>query len=65
MKENKYFVLHNRGYGLNAYECESKSVASQKIKKLIEDGEPASSIILTQQVPLKTHIRCVTVEIDD
>lgn len=31
----------------------------------IEDGEPASSIILTQQVPLKTHIRCVTVEIDD
>ncbi|MBJ8055267.1 hypothetical protein JDS87_25815 [Bacillus cereus] len=65
MKATKYFVLHNRGYGLNAYECESKTAATQKIKRLIEDGEPVSSIILTQQVPLKTHIRCVTVEIDD
>ncbi|AGE75840.1 hypothetical protein P9W99_18470 [Bacillus cereus] len=65
MKETKYFVLHNRGYGLNAYECESKIEASRMIKGLIEDGEPASSIILTQQVALKTKIQSVIVEIDD
>ncbi|MED1508983.1 hypothetical protein [Bacillus proteolyticus] len=65
MKETKYFVLHNRGYGLNAYECESKAEATRKIKRLIEDGEATSSIILTQQVPLKTQIHYVTVEIDD
>ncbi|CDN36888.1 hypothetical protein [Bacillus thuringiensis] len=65
MRETKYFVLHNRGYGLNAYECESKAEATRKIKRLIEDGEPATSIILTQQVPLKTQIHYVTVEIDD
>ncbi|MBJ8093130.1 hypothetical protein [Bacillus cereus] len=65
MKETKYFVLHNRGYGLNAYECESKTEAIRKIKRLIEDGEPTSSIILTQQVTLKTQIHHVTVEIDD
>ncbi|EJS58166.1 MULTISPECIES: hypothetical protein [Bacillus] len=65
MKETKYFVLHNRGYGLNAYECESKAEAARKIKRLIEDGEPTSTIILTQQVSLKTQIHHVTVEIDD
>lgn len=65
MKETKYFVLHNRGYGLNAYECESKTEATSTIKRLIEDGEPTSSIILTQQVSLKTKIHSVTVEIDD
>lgn len=65
MKETKYFVLHNRGYGLNAYECETKLEASRTIKRLIESGEPASSIILTQQVALKTKIQSVIVEIDD
>ncbi|PEZ81276.1 hypothetical protein CN374_30180 [Bacillus cereus] len=65
MRETKYFVLHNRGYGLNAYECESKAEATRKIKKLIEDGEPAASIVLTQQIPLKAQIHYVTVEIDD
>ncbi|MGH0950543.1 hypothetical protein [Bacillus mycoides] len=65
MKETKYFVLHNRGYGLNAYEYGSKFEASRTIKRLIEDGEPASSIILTQQVALKTKIQSVIVEIDD
>lgn len=65
MKETKYFVFHDRGYGLNAYECESKFEATRTIKSLIEDGEPASSIILTQQVSLKTKIHSVTVEIDD
>ncbi|MCU4757431.1 hypothetical protein OCA26_15010 [Bacillus cereus] len=65
MKENKYFVLHNRGYGLNAYECETKFEATRTIKKLVESGEPASSIVLTQQVSLKTKIQSVIVEIDD
>lgn len=65
MKETKYFVLHDRGYGLNAYECESKFEATCTIKSLIEDGKPASSIILTQQVSLKTKIHSVIVEIDD
>ncbi|SCB98603.1 hypothetical protein [Bacillus wiedmannii] len=65
MKETKYFVLHNRGYGLNAYECESKPEATRTIKRLIENGEPASSIVLTRQVPLKTKIHSVTVEMDE
>ncbi|PGB95016.1 hypothetical protein [Bacillus toyonensis] len=65
MKETKYFVLHDRGHGSNVYECNSKTEGIQMVKRLIEAGEPISSIKLMQDIPIKTQIRCVTVEIDD
>ncbi|MCU5668669.1 hypothetical protein OCB72_28935 [Bacillus cereus] len=63
MQEQKYVVLHNRGYGLNAYECETQQEAIDKMAELVRCGEPISSVKLLQEIPTKTKVKAVSIEV--
>lgn len=63
MSEQKYVVLHNRGYGLTAYEFEEQDGAINKMVELVRCGEPINSMKLLQEIPRKTQVEAVSIRV--
>lgn len=63
MKETKYVVLHNRGYGLTSYEFETQQDAVDKMAELVRCGEPIASMKLLQEVPTTTKVESVSISV--